>query len=485
MVTRTFLDKCNTIVNGSKDNFGLNPICSLCYGSVQSRALLHFDESYIKNLYEKGEFNPDTTKHTLKLFNCASWDPSKFMEKKEIGKHLSDLERRAVSFDVILFKLPRNFDAGAGFDNSTDIWFVGYNSASQDGSTWENSMSGLKWETPGVYTPERLSKEYEKWANGEDSIIVGRQHFDYGNENLSIDITDYVNSLLKGEKNYGLGLAFSPRLEMLKEKHIHYIGFFTNNTNTFFEPFIETRDYSMVSDDRYKFYVGKTNRLYFYAVFGGVFTDLDELPTCEIEGVKYPVKRQKTGVYYAEVKLGKKKVQGEDDCGNPVDEYVPRTSSVMYDVWGNLKYKGKNLDDVELEFEVIPSSKFFNFGEEIETAKNVMPTISGINDDEKLYQGDRREIDVIFKVQYSSTEYELVDDAYYRIYVKDGSREIDVIDWDHIDSIGRKNTFFIDTGELVPYDYYVDIKTEIGRETRIFKNKLHFKVVDNVTEIKR
>jgi hypothetical protein len=185
------------------------------------------------------------------------------------------------------------------------------------------------------------------------------------------------------------------------------------------------------------------------------------------------------------VKLGKKKVQGEDDCGNPVDEYVDRKSSILYDTWGNLKYNGEELDDVELEFEVIPSNKFFNFGEDLETAKNVVPTISGINDDEKLYQGDRRELDVIFKVQYSSTEYELVDDAYYRIYVKDGSREIDVVDWDHIDSIGRKNTFFIDTGELVPYDYYVDIKTEIGREKRIFKNKLHFKVVDNVTEIKR
>ena len=45
--------------------------------------------------------------------------------------------------------------------------------------------------------------------------------------------------------------------------------------------------------------------------------------------------------------------------------------------------------------------------------------------------------------------------------------------------------FTIDTAELVPYDYYVDIKTEFGREKRIFKSRLHFKVVDNVTEIKR
>lgn len=485
MVARTFLDKCNTIVNGSNDNFGLNPVCALSYGSIHSRGLIHFNENHIKEMYEKGEYNPETTVHRLRMFNCASWDPSKYMEKKEIGKHLSDEERRAVSFDIILFKLPTDFDAGAGFDNSTDIWFVGYNSPSQDGSTWFNSQSGLKWETPGIYTPEFLWDEYEKWGNGEESVVIGRQHFDYGNENLDIDITDYVNSVLNGEKNYGLGIAFSPRLELLKKHHVSYIGFFTNNTNTFFEPFIETRDYSEVNDDRYKFYAGKTNKLYFYSVFGGVFTDLDELPTCEIEGEKYPVKRQKTGVYYAEVKLGKKRIPGEDDCGNPVDSYVPRKASVLYDTWGNLKYNGEELDDVELEFQVVPASEFFKFGEEIESAKNLVPTISGINDDEKLYQGDRREIDVIFKIQYSSTDYELVDNAYYRIYVKDGQREVDVIDWDHIDSIGRKNSFFINTAEMVPYDYYVDIMTEVGREKRIFKNKLHFKVIDNATEIKR
>ncbi len=485
MVTRTFLSKTNTIVNGSKDNFGLNPILVLSYGAINSRGLIWFDIDNIKKKVEAGDFPRETTRHYLKMSNCGSWDPSKFMQKKEIGKHFSDEERRAASFDLILFRLPRMFDAGVGFDNSLDVWFVGYNSASQDGSTWFESMNGLKWDAPGVYSPQELWDEYEKWANGEKSIVVGRQHFDYGNENLNIDITDYVNSVLDGADNYGLGLAFSPKLEMSGEKHTSYIGFFNNNTNTFFEPCVETRTSDTINDSRYKFYAGKTNRLYFYAVLGGDFADLDELPTCEIEGVEYPVTRQRTGVYYADVKLGKKKVTDYDDCGNPVDKYEPRKSSVLYDTWGNLKYNGEELDDVELEFEVIPSSEYFNFGSEIESPKNLVPTVAGINDDEKLYQGDKREIDVVFRLQYSSDEYDLLDNAYYRIYVEDGQREIDVIDWDAINIIGRKNVFTIDTAELVPYDYYVDIKTEFGREKRIFKSRLHFKVVDNVTEIKR
>ena len=484
MVTRTFLSKCNTIVNGSKDNFGLNPICMLSYGRLHTRALIYFDAEKIKKLMKDGVYEKEHTTHRLKMFNCGSWDHSKYMEKKEIGRHLSDEERRAASFDIIAFRLPYAFDAGVGFDNSTDVWFVGYNSASQDGSTWYKSANGLKWDVPGIYTPEFLWSEYEKWGKGEKSIVIGRQHFDYGNENLDIDITGYVNDIVDGGKNYGIGLAFSPMLELSKELHMSYIDFFTNNTNTFFEPYVETRNDFAINDDRYKFFLGKSNRLYFYSILGGVFTDLDELPTCEIDGEKYPVKRQTTGVYYADVKLGKKKAKGYDDCDNPIDVYEPRKAGVLYDTWGNLKYQGEDIDDVELEFEVHPAADFFNLGGDIESLSNLMPTISGMNDDEKLYQGDRRELDVVFRLQYSQSEYELADNAYYRIYVKDGTREIDVIDWDPISTIGRKNIFSINTAELVPYDYYVDIKVELGRETRIYKNKLHFKVVSNVSELK-
>lgn len=485
MVTRTFLSKCNTIVNGSRDNFGLNPVCSLSYGSVHSRGLVYFNTDKIEKLVKNGTYDREKTKHFLRMYNCGSWDPSKYMEKKEIGKHLSDEERRAASFDIIAFKLPYAFDAGVGFDNSTDVWFVGYNSESQDGSTWFKSANGIPWETPGVYTSEFLWDEYEKWGKGEKSVVIGRQHFDYGNENLKIDITSYVNDVLDGEKNYGIGLAFSPRLELSNARHVSYIGFFTNNTNTFFEPFVETRTNEFVDDDRYKFYSGKNNKLYFFSILGGVFTDLDELPTCEIEGVKYPVKKQSTGIYYAEVNIGKKKVIEYDDCDNPVEKYEARKASVMYDTWGNLKYDGEPLDDVELEFTVLPSRNYFSLGTDIEGLSTLVPTISGINDNENLYQGDRRELDVVFRLQYSSSEYDLTNAAYYRIYTKEGTREVDVIDWDPINVMGRKNIFSIDTTELVPFDYFVDIKVELGRETRIFKNKLHFKVLDNVTEIKR
>ena len=73
----------------------------------------------------------------------------------------------------------------------------------------------------------------------------------------------------------------------------------------------------------------------------------------------------------------------------------------------------------------------------------------------------------------------------YRIYVKDGKREITVVDWDSIDTCGKFNTFKLNSAEYLPAEYHIDIKAKIGNDTRIFKNKLTYTIVDNITNIKR
>lgn len=470
MITRTFITKANTIADFSKENFGLNPICSLTYGAGVSRILLYFDEKALSEKVSDGTYkNANRLTHRLKMFNCGSVDSRKFFETGDAIKYMSN-KHRAASFDVIAFKVPQPWDAGTGFDNSTDVWFVGYKSVSEDGSTWEKSMNGIYWDTPGIYSSSALTDEYNKWGDGEPSVVIGRQHFDYGNENLDIDITDFVNDIISGkEKNYGICLAFSPLTEETRTDGEKYINFFTNNTNTFFQPYIESRYEADVNDARYKFFIGKKNRLFFYSIINGEFVDLDTLPTCEINGQEYPVSSDTKGIYYTEVKL-------------------PRTTkenTIFYDTWGNLVLDGEQLENVEMEFVALSPNKYYNFGGAIEDNEKLSPIIAGINDDQKLSQGDIRELIVYFRKPYSSSEYDLVDESYYRIYVKDGSREIDVIDWDKIDSVGRHNSFVLNTAELIPQDYYVDIKAKLGRETLIFKNKLHFRIVDNTTELKK
>lgn len=486
MITRTFLSKCNTISNNSKENFGLNPICFLNYGNHISRALVYFDTKILSEKVNDGTYkNKEKLRHILKMTNCGSIDVKKFFEPDEARKYLSQ-KHRASSFDIIAFKVPKAWDAGVGFDDSTDTWMLGYKSVSKDGSTWENSMSGVSWKEPvsgsnltyGIYSPDFLWDEYNKWyvnesgktVPPEDCVVIARQHFDYGNENLELDITDYVNSILfNGEKNYGICLAFSPRLEEMETMEDNYISFFTNNTNTFFAPYLETIYNCEINDDRYKFYLGKKNRLYFYAVVNGEFVELDELPTCSINGEISEVFSDSKGIYYTEVKLPKN----------------AKEKAIMNDVWGNIKLDGEEMEDVEMEFVTLPYKSYFNFGEDIEDSINLSPVISGINDDQKLNQGEKRELTITFRVPYASSEYELVDKCYYRIYTKDGSREIDAIDWDMISVLGKKNLFSINTSELLPQEYYIDIKAIIGRQTLMFKNELRFTIVSNTTNLKK
>jgi hypothetical protein len=59
---------------------------------------------------------------------------------------------------------------------------------------------------------------------------------------------------------------------------------FTNNTQTFYEPYIETKYDNHIIDDRNNFILDKLNKLYLYVNVGGNPTNLDALPTVIING---------------------------------------------------------------------------------------------------------------------------------------------------------------------------------------------------------
>ena len=500
MIRHFFLDKTNTIYkNNPFANIGLNPVLELNYGNgLLSRGLIHFDETEILNLVKDKTFaDLDKLSFHLKMTNCFSVDGYPYEKLLQNGMKA---RQRAASFDIIALKLPCDFDGGRGFDYVSDFWINNNRSFSNNGSSWYFSDNGNVWpvdrdkidlENPGlnintrniwvlsgdtrvkvnleggVYSQEDIENEVALYNSGASSLILDAQHFDFGNENLDLDITNYVLDVINGEHNYGIMLMFTPRIENIEMELPQYVGFFTDHTNTFFHPYVECIYCETINDDRATFSQGKLNRLYLYTNINGIPQNLDNLPTCSIDGVDYPVKQSHKGVYYAVISG----LTQDMDNG-----------TILYDTWGNLALNGEEIDDVELEFEVQPMSRFISIGHVVSTKETMIPSVYGINDAENLNRGEIREVTVDFRKQFETDKMKLIDGGEYRIYVKDGNRELTVFDYQPIEKGFLKNFFVIFTEDLIPNEYFVDIRVKSGRELKYYKEVLRFRVVSDVTE---
>jgi len=494
MVYKTYISKFNTIISGSKLNTGLNPIAELVYGhdTVVSRILMYFDHNKVKELMGNGSMvDISKMKHTLHITNAGSIDFTQ-LHQKETSSINSRTKIRATSFDIIFFLIPKPWDRGKGFDYSRNFINMDFycqkkvnidpeRLVSEDGCNWFQRMNGLKWDEPGIYSNDKLSEEYDKFSAGEESIVIGRQHFDVGNENINLDITDVFNKFLYGDlENYGIGMAFSPMLEISDSEYENYIGFLTDKTNTFFEPFVETRYDDQVLDDRANFVLGKRNRLYLYCTIGDHLEDLSLNPTVTIRNGEGEIirdatgremtwimsKRQSKGVYYIDVKLSR-------------SDFEPNT--MLYDSWTNIQYQGTLLDDVELDFVIKESANYFNIGNSLSTTDvTFSPTTAGIKEKEQIKRGDIRKLVIQAKPSYTNNTVQLLDSMDIRLYVKDGTREIDVIEWDKVNKAFLDNYYVIDTNILIPQRYFVDVRIKYGMNSIIHHDVLSFDIVDDL-----
>ena len=302
-----------------------------------------------------------------------------------------------------------------------------------------------------------------------------------------MDITEIVNKFVSGElENNGIGIAFTPALERLGEdenasvSHVeNYIGFFTPNTNTFFEPYVETQYHDYINDDRANFVLGKQNRLYLYCNIGGQLTDLDMIPTVTIRdddgeivngagGKPLEMIRAKQfskGVYYIDVKIS---------------QWDREPDRMLYDTWSNLLYNGTVLEPVELDFTLKNVNMYFNVGNKIENNERFSPNVYGINDSERIKRGDVRKLNINARVQYTTRDSEIVNGIETRLYILDGTREIDVLPWEPVNKTFNENYTVIDTNILIPQRYYLDIKIKYGMEEIIHHDVLHFDIVDDI-----
>lgn len=478
-VTKTYSSKSNTISRDQEYvNMGLNPVMEINYGKMLTRGMIYFDHNKVKKMVENKTY-PDIGKlhHTLKMVNCSSIE-FKGETRPCMDSTMQDDKLRVGSFDLIFFFIPYEWDEGKGFDFVEDLFRGDHSAFSTDGSSWKKYRNFFKWGEDGIYTTEHLSRELDLFTNpngNKSDIIFAYKHFDKGNEDLELDITEVFNKYITGELcNYGFGIAFAPAYEnVVEQKMSSYVGFFTHHTNSYFEPYIETTYDEIIEDDRTNFYLDKQNKLYFYASVGGSFVNLDKLPTCTINDVSYAVKQATKGVYYVDIAFSSKDYSSD---------------TMFYDEWSDIVYNGKQFPDVTLDFVTKGSENYFSFGlpssNKVEDTEFI-PSVYGINNKETIIRGDVRKVNVECHIPYTSNQLRSVDGIEYRIYVRHQDKELDAIGWQKVERGYNENYFIVDTNDFVPHRYHIDLRVTQNMELTYYHNSIEFDIVSDIKYTKK
>ena len=478
MVTRTFFDKNNTIVYSDRINTGKNPVSELFYGgqsgnTLYSRLIFQFDETKLKELVADSTYNPANLTHTLKMTNTGCFDGDL------AGNLTGSNKRRTCSFDLVLFQLHSEWDEGVGYD---------YGSTRYIGSEPVMNTCPSNWIEAKTNTPWPLTSPGSTVTGNTSGNTIVTQHFADGNENIEMDVTDVVNHILTGTSattisgvtisntNYGFGIAYVRDIETLPTTELQYVGFFTRHTQTFFEPYLETKTNTFIKDDRSAFFLDKPNKLYLYTNIGNQPVNLDSLPTVEVADQNESIFSAYSSTDVTHVRKGV----------YSIDIIVPTSSAytdcIMFeDRWKNIVINGVSRPDVEMDFALADSSNYYNFGQEPVNPDEFGFSVSGIRREEQINRGDVRKVRISARKAYTVNTPMVLDGLEYRLYVKEGTAEINVIDWTNVERANNDNYFLLDTASLVPMEYFLDVKVTSNFDVRTLKDIISFDVVNEPT----
>lgn len=520
MVINSFIKKNNTIIKNSTDNTAKNPVVELFYngdGVNYSRYIFSVDYHHMFTTLLQTHFsllNVNDLTHSLKMYNTSFFD-YRLHNEKFLGKN------RASSFDLILYALNDEFDEGNGFDQNDKGISYGKKIVSNFPSNGIERKTGLPWTKDfAIDTTEIKSIEMNDYGlvriesnTGQTLIdseifnsIIGIQHFDTGKENLNIDVSNYINSVLAEmydaymnedddlynflANNNNFCLAFSPTNEKSKGEN-GYVGFFSKYSNSAYSPFIQSYMNDTISDDRTNFKNNRTNRLYYFNYVEDKLTNLLISPNVYI--VRDPdddkmdeynlielidqadVKNPMNGVYYVDISID----IDTSEC------------DIFYDLWEITQRKKPITKIFEQSFNVIENKS--GFRKSYSSNNNITLFSKGIDRDERITRGEMREIFVLPRIKYTGNQFDENVEIYYRVYSKEGINEIPMIDFYKLHRFQNgEQMFYFDTNSFLPNTYYIDLKIingdKVTIEKEFFKLNLiasrHFKKINNGSNLK-
>jgi hypothetical protein len=495
-ILRSYIDKNNTIVSNSYVNTGRNPVIELNFGASDlvvpnfgySRLLFNLDLSLLEQNIASGTISTGCTTgmtHTLKMTNTSSFD------NELLNTVMSNQRRRATSFDLILFRIPnvsgdtgnpQEWDEGVGYDYSdfnlaknsaqggmSPLTYVDSRAFSTRPSNWYQTTTIADWSEPGVY-----SNTNNGTVNYSGLTIVARQHFELGNEDINMDMSNEINGILNGSITgvTGWGVAYLPQIENITGLTDSYsVAFFSRHTQTFYQPYLLTNYNDLIQDDRNQFLKSQTNKLYLYIYQNGDFVNLDNNPTVRIEdrngdavngmGALTTCLRTK-GVYEVIVPNG----------------FTGATPCQYYDVWSGLTINGQSIQNVTNQFVLQEYNAGIQIGTMSKEPQKFGFDFYGILQNEQILNSDIRKVGVTIKKAYTGQQMLLDVSAFYRVYVKEGTTEVQVQDWTPINRTPNEYYFMFDMRDKLPNQYYVDIQVNTSGEKDTYKKQLTFNIVN-------
>ena len=75
-------------------------------------------------------------------------------------------------------------------------------------------------------------------------------------------------------------------------------------------------------------------------------------------------------------------------------------------------------------------------------------------------------------------ESKVIDSLQYRLWVREGNTQVNVIEWQDVNMAYLKNYFLLDTSWMIPNRYYIDIKLISNQEVKTYTDQMQFEIVN-------
>ena len=451
---RSYFEKNNTIIKDSQVNTSKNPTTEIFYGSGFSKFIFKIDFTDLIDKIDRGEFVLNSaTKHYLRLTNTVFGNETFLNATRGTGR------QRASSFDLILFKINEFWDEGTGFDYENDQYdfTLGNKTFDVRPSNWFNRTNLDTWAVDGIYD---ISPD-----------IIQTIHFDNGNENIDVDITDYVNDVINGNiTNHGLGLSFSLPFQDISSIEVDQsVSFFTKYTQTFFEPLVESIFQDRINDDRHDFIENVEQTLILYVKKGSEYYDLNLPPAVDIFDHTNTIVPGLNDVVSEKIRKGVYRISFG------ISGFHCDGKKFYYDKWKDLEIDTVPIGDITQKFIPKPMSSYYLIGSNDTDFKRYAIQFYGIKQNEKIKPGEVRKIGVIFKSIDNPTS-TIQKEVFYRMFIKEGRTDVIIHNWTQLD-VTNENSFMINTSIYIPREYFIEIKAKINGEEIFYEEYIKFEIL--------